>query len=185
MNEKQRLVLKICAAVIVAMMIYPPIQVMGRSLGHHWVFAKNGYEGTGIDAGVLLVQWLGVCLVGGIAFALAKNSPDGGFLDPGQSSKLASMGAFLAIAVMRLARAGFLIFFVVGCLAFVGDVFSLMGVSASQNSDPGKLSALLLMKCVGLGFLMGISSFIRVFINRLHTWRTGSPGALLQSWRNL
>lgn len=65
----QRTVLLACAATVAGMLIYPPLRLREFGRGYGWIFAIE--EGLAINAAQLLVQWVGVLLVGGIAFVLA------------------------------------------------------------------------------------------------------------------
>lgn len=79
MNKNQRLILIAVVAVVVAMFIYPPFQAVRggtiHNMGYGWIFAlsKRGY--MTINVSMLLIQWIGVFIVGGIAFFLAKGMP--------------------------------------------------------------------------------------------------------------
>jgi len=76
MNGKQKKVLIIVAFVILGMLLYPPFhqifkagQVIG--LGYGWIFEAPSY--ATIDIGVLITQWIGVLIVGAIAFFMLKD----------------------------------------------------------------------------------------------------------------
>jgi hypothetical protein len=78
MNAKQRRILISAAAVVVAMLIYPPFNVAGRvggesfrGLHYGWIFDSPG--GGYVDVGLLFAQWVAVGLVGAIAFVLSAN----------------------------------------------------------------------------------------------------------------
>lgn len=71
MNDRQRKILIGVAALIGLMLLYPPFQIMGRGLGYSWIFSPPNYAAT-INAGQLIVQWVAVALIGGIAFFLSK-----------------------------------------------------------------------------------------------------------------
>jgi hypothetical protein len=87
MNKNQKLILIAVAVVVVAMFIYPPFQAVRsgtiHNMGYGWIFAlsKRGY--MTINVSMLIIQWIGVFIVGGIAFFLAK----GGSAHVGLSSK--------------------------------------------------------------------------------------------------
>jgi hypothetical protein len=76
MNKNQKLILIAVAVVVVAMFIYPPFQAVRsgtiHNMGYGWIFAlsKRGY--MTINVSMLIIQWIGVFIVGGIAFFLAK-----------------------------------------------------------------------------------------------------------------
>ena len=74
MNEKQKKVLITIAVVVLAMLIYPPyIEQLGRTTisGYAFIF-ELPFRAT-ISASTLLIQWLGVLIVGGITFLLVKD----------------------------------------------------------------------------------------------------------------
>jgi hypothetical protein len=71
MNDYQRKVLIAAASLIGLMLIYPPFQIMGRSVGYSWILSPP-YAAATINIGQLLIQWLAVILISGIAFALSK-----------------------------------------------------------------------------------------------------------------
>ncbi len=73
MNQRQRIILIVCAALIAMMLIYPPFQTMGRGSGYSWIFSPP-YPIATVNAGQLLVQWVAVLLVGGIMFLLSNGS---------------------------------------------------------------------------------------------------------------
>ena len=65
--------------VVLAMLTFPPYQIHGwTGVGH--VLVKNGYafiftlpDLAKVDATTLLVQWVGVLIVGSIGFFLVKD----------------------------------------------------------------------------------------------------------------
>lgn len=76
-NEKQRRVLIAIAVVLAGMLLYPPfhkIHSSGRinGMGHYWLFDNVPY-GASVDVAVLFTQWLGVLIIGGIAFLILKD----------------------------------------------------------------------------------------------------------------
>lgn len=98
MNKKQRCVLFVCAAVIVLMLLYPPFLSHGRNgmvanMGYAFLFhAPYGDFGdlpSVVNVGMLLAQWVGVILVGGILWFAFRdkrvdlNSPGSDFQLPG------------------------------------------------------------------------------------------------------
>lgn len=75
MNNRQRKILIAVAALIALMLLYPPYQLhTGAGMGYSWLFSppEYGYSVHAvINASQLLVQWVAVLLIGGIAFALS------------------------------------------------------------------------------------------------------------------
>lgn len=184
MNTKQRLVLKLTALVIVAMVLYPPYQLVGRGLGYHWIFTGPDYEFATIDGNLLLVQWVGVCLMGGIAYLLARGDTKGD--EPGMfTAPVLLQGAGLLIWPMRALRALALIYAIVGGLGLIVDLIQLTAYDEAVALDPGKVAALMLMKSLGFTAVLGLALGLRVLINKIHREKTGTAALLLPSWRSL
>ena len=183
MNAGQKLILKICALIILAMMIYPPYQLLGRGMGYHFVFTGADHRQATIDGGLLLVQWVGVCLIGGIAYLLARDA------DGGERDVLNQPGIRLALQLvmwgLRAVRALALIYVVIGGLGLIVDLMQLASYDETVVSGPGKVAALLLMKLVGLSAIFWVAWVLRVVINKIHRAQTGSTGLLLPNWRSL
>lgn len=81
MNGKQRKVLVVVTVVIGFMLLYPPFHARlpngaTTNLGYRWLFSPPmvGYGTAGtVDVGMLTIQWVGVLIVGAIAFFLLKD----------------------------------------------------------------------------------------------------------------
>ena len=78
MNPKQRVVCVLALLVIIGMAAYPPFSLHGRegvviSLGHAWAFAPP--ESGTMDAALLLTEWVGTIIVGGITLLLLMDRP--------------------------------------------------------------------------------------------------------------
>jgi hypothetical protein len=73
MNKNQQLVLLSVAIIVFVMLLYPPFQIMGRGMGYSWLFSPP-HEMATVNTAQLIAQWLGVVIVGGIAFLLLKNN---------------------------------------------------------------------------------------------------------------
>lgn len=72
MNDRQRKILIAIATLIGLMLIYPPYQLhTGVGWGYSWIFSPPNDGYAVINASQLLVQWVAVVLIGGIAFALS------------------------------------------------------------------------------------------------------------------
>ena len=80
-NKKQMTIVCIVIGVIVAMLIYPPFHAQWKNggivyLGYHFVFAEDlffkGPLKPEITVSMLLLQWIGVLIVGTIAFFMTK-----------------------------------------------------------------------------------------------------------------
>lgn len=72
---QKNFVLICVGAVIAVMLLFPPFQIMGPQ----GIVLKTGYSflfnlpfSASVDVGQLIVQWLGVALVGGIAYVLVS-----------------------------------------------------------------------------------------------------------------
>jgi len=81
MNQNQKRILMAVIAVIVVMLAYPPFQVIASNgvvfnMGYDWLIdpPKRGYISATVNVSMLLIQWVGVLVVGGLAFFLAKKS---------------------------------------------------------------------------------------------------------------
>ena len=73
MNKRQKTLCVCAILIIVGMAAYPPFNLHGGggrvlSLGHAWVFAPPG--GGIIDTALLVTEWVGTSIVGGILFLL-------------------------------------------------------------------------------------------------------------------
>lgn len=76
MNDDQKTICVIIAAVILAMEIYPPFHQHGFhgsvvNQGYGWIFAPPTATAT-VDIAMLLMQWMGVLIIGAIALVIAK-----------------------------------------------------------------------------------------------------------------
>lgn len=184
MNCRQRCVLKICAVIIGAMMLYPPYQIMGRGLGYDWIFSKGPYVGSTINTSLLVVQWLGVCLIGGIAYLLADGNSSSATDRRIQPARLLHLSIPVAIPLLRFVRGLVLVFFYIVALVFVSDLFQLT-LSTKEEMDWGKVFALLLVKVVAIATILGLTLVVRGLINRLHARQTGANELLLPTWRSI
>jgi hypothetical protein len=79
MNETQRKVLIGVGATVLAMLIYPPYRIFSYG-GNSNAVIESGYaflfelpNRATVDVATLLAQWLGVLIVGAIAFFLLKD----------------------------------------------------------------------------------------------------------------
>lgn len=81
MNKNQKAVLIAMIAVIVMMLLYPPFHLHYKNgvvlnMGYGWIFEppKRGVIEATVNVPMLLVQWMGVLLVGGLGLFLTKDS---------------------------------------------------------------------------------------------------------------
>lgn len=75
MNDMQKKTLIAIGAVVLGMLLYPPYRVVHRysivETGYTWIFSLP--DQAILDVSALVVQWLGVLIVGGIAFFVQKD----------------------------------------------------------------------------------------------------------------
>ena len=80
MNNRQRKILIAVAALIGLMLLYPPYQLhTGAGMGYSWLFSppEYGYSFHAvIHASQLLVQWIAVLLIGGVAYIYPRLPSD-------------------------------------------------------------------------------------------------------------
>jgi len=81
LNQYQKAILMSVVAVLMAMIAYPPFHVVAKNsavfnMGYGWIFdpPKRGYVTATVNTFMLLIQWIGVLVVGMIGFLLAKGS---------------------------------------------------------------------------------------------------------------
>ncbi len=82
MNDKQKVTLVVVIVVIAAMLLFPPFNFRGANgvifnLGYGFIFSPPTFNGPplvgSVDTGMLITQWLGVLVIGGVAFFMLKN----------------------------------------------------------------------------------------------------------------
>jgi len=85
MNKKQQIILKIVAFMMIAMLLFPPFHAAfitaPAAMGFSFILSPPQDDGrlSAIDTGMLLIELLVVCAVGGIAFVLHREqNPSGG-----------------------------------------------------------------------------------------------------------
>lgn len=75
MNERQKKVLIVVAVIVFGLLLYPPRQ---NSLGGYahttYGLIWDASLLSTVDAGLLITQWIGVLIVGGIAYLLFKDT---------------------------------------------------------------------------------------------------------------
>jgi hypothetical protein len=113
MNVRQKAVLLVFVAVAVAMMLFPPFQIVLRgteiNMGYGFLFdpPKRGYVIASVNVSVLLMQWLCTGLVAAAAWLLVR---DGGQLlqndrslrDPKKKTAVEKI-VFLSLRLCRIA----------------------------------------------------------------------------------
>jgi hypothetical protein len=75
MNRHQKRILVVGGILIALALLHPPFQIMGRGMGYSWLFSPP-HEMAVINAGQLIVQWIAIVLIGGVAYLLVKDLPD-------------------------------------------------------------------------------------------------------------
>lgn len=91
MNDRQRKILIAVATLIGLMLLYPPYQLhTGVGMGHSWIFSPPNDGYAVINASQLLVQWVAVVLIGGIAFALSGQANVAATMNPAAVSTSAA-----------------------------------------------------------------------------------------------
>jgi len=82
MNDKQKVTLVVVIVVIATMLLFPPFNFRGANgvifnLGYGFLFSPPTFEGSplvgSVDTGMLVTQWIGVLVIGGVAFFMLKN----------------------------------------------------------------------------------------------------------------
>ncbi len=91
MNTNQKIILITMVLVISGMFLYPPFNLIAKNgtvlnMGYAWIFEppRRGYLVANVNTAMLLIQWIGVIVVGGLIFVLAKS--------PSKSSESSSNG---------------------------------------------------------------------------------------------
>lgn len=72
MNYKQKIVLIVVAGAILLTLLFPPFQIKGTNRGYGFILSPP-FRYAMVNSGTLLVQWVGIILLGAIAFFLVKN----------------------------------------------------------------------------------------------------------------
>ena len=79
MNDLQKKAILGVSAIVFAMLLYPPFRIHGYGAnsatiletGYAWIFSLP-YRAT-VDVLMLLIQWIGVLIVGSLAIVLLKD----------------------------------------------------------------------------------------------------------------
>ncbi len=80
MNKKQKRVLIAITVIILGMLVYPPFHWRAEggivtSVGYGWIFDPPSPDSSvlpTVDTGLLVTQWLGVLIAGGIIWFILK-----------------------------------------------------------------------------------------------------------------
>jgi hypothetical protein len=81
MNKKQKRILIAITVIILGMLVYPPFHWRGEgrivlSAGYGWIFDPPSYYPSTlptVDTGLLVTQWLGVLIAGGIIYFILRD----------------------------------------------------------------------------------------------------------------
>lgn len=159
MNSRQRTALLICAVVIAAMLLYPPFHhsTAAHNFGYSWIFSPPHPVAT-VNVPLLVAQWVGVAIVGVIAYFLLAGEPGN------QTSSATTLRDHApppvegrkAIRPFRSASIAALIGFFVGFIGFTNPQ------CAGRAADVVCLVAMLL---AGVGW--GIALFVLVLVVQL------------------
>jgi uncharacterized RDD family membrane protein YckC len=76
MNKIQKIVLTVVAIVIILMLTFPPFctETQKRTFNMGYSFILDPPRASMVNTGLLLVQWIGVLLLGGLAWLLVKDT---------------------------------------------------------------------------------------------------------------
>lgn len=76
-NHKQKVVLVVVSVVIAAMLVFPPFHLKGggytRNMGYGFLLSPPAQGSGSVDTAMLTEQWLGVLVIGGIAFFILND----------------------------------------------------------------------------------------------------------------
>jgi hypothetical protein len=84
MNRNQRRIVITMIVVIIGMFAFPPFEfrtatAIRTNMGYSWIAnppPRNSSFTSTVDIPMLLAQWFGVLLIGGLAFFVAKDNGD-------------------------------------------------------------------------------------------------------------
>lgn len=93
MNQNQKMILVAVIVIIMGMIVYPPFQVVAKNgivinMGYGLIIdpPKRGFITATVNVAMLLIQWVGVLIVGGIAFFMTKGASITNTTSPQQST---------------------------------------------------------------------------------------------------
>lgn len=133
MNKVQKLILLITITIIFATFVYPPLYVTSYNgvtvnIGYGWVFdpPKGGLILGTVNTSMLLVQWVGVLIVGSLAFFLAKDISE----ESRRKQPTSGVGGWLLLLVLGM--------------MILGPLFSAAhisgGIMEAERQDPELIS---------------------------------------------
>lgn len=167
MNQNQKRILMAVIAMVIAMLVYPPFQVVVQNgvifnMGYDWLVdpPKRGYIAATVNVSMLLIQWIGVLVVGGLAFCLAKNLT--------QEPRVSGSGAIM-FGLLRLIRGVCGIVFTIQIYGLFPVITWLQQPEAITES----MLAHILIKVLALALFGWLFFWLRNIINRLHIQKHG------------
>lgn len=118
MNTNQKRILIAVIVLVAGMLLYPPFQRVTSNgatsnMGYGWIFEPPGGNAT-VNVSILLIQWIGVLVVGGLGFFLAKES------SPSNSPGPKGVGGWLLLLVAGMLALGPLL----GAGRIAGSIFA-------------------------------------------------------------
>jgi len=169
MNQNQKRILMVVIAMVFAMLIYPPFQIVHNNglvfnMGYNWLIEppQQWDVAATVNVSMLLIQWIGVLIVGGLAFSLARTET--------QESKVSGSGVMMFL-LLRLIR-GFCGFVYV--MQFFG-LYPVLTWLQQPDAVTGGMWAQALIKVLTLVLFGWLFFWLRSVINSLHTKKHGVP----------
>jgi hypothetical protein len=139
-NHRQRLILKCCAALLVAMLLFPPFVIHGAyasvGVGFAFILSPPDFRAQ-VAVAQLLVQWLFVVSIAAIGVALAHGQPDT------PTRWTTGRVVHVLLVASRGSAAWVLLFWVAGLLGMAVNSGSYRGIQ--PLADAGILCTLILM----------------------------------------
>lgn len=198
-NNRQRRVLQICFVLIVAMALFPPFVTLlpnGAQSSEGYGFLLWPPDGTWsikptIDALLLMSQWLGVCLLGGIAIFLtgrdhrSEISKTNGL--PDFTGLSIAPGLRLLGPALRVIRGILVAFLVIVGIATLSSLFQMWTMSPIlvDHTDWGKLWALMFVKIFAILTILLVNRILKTAINRIYRAHLGRNVDVVVRWRDL
>lgn len=178
MNLRQANTLQVSVGLLFMTLLYPPYQIMGRSLGYGWIFSPP-HQYAIIDQGQMMVQWMALAIITGILFKFLGG--ENGKETTGIKLPIVSKRLFPPlILLLRILRGG--IGFI-GGWQLIGLLPMLSWFSAGEGVDWGKGAAIVLVKLIAAIVCFGLFMGMRVVINRLNFIQNGtSHPSLTKRW---
>jgi hypothetical protein len=198
-NPQQKKILLASGIVIGVMLLFPPFvthlpngALSNEGFSFLLLPPKGRWSITpSVNTVQLIVQWLAVFLIGGIAFFLSglfSHETKNQAIEP-KVNPFSRAGTWLKLIgpLLRIGR-GILILFVVfiaiGLLTSTVEIFS-VNSEASEQIDWGKFWAFLLLKTAIMVIIMVVISFLNKAINHIYKTKFGRSTDVIAGWRDL